>query len=532
MSTHSVLPSASDNELLVRTLTCMLAALPPADLGSCPPDTAVVRGESDFDAFAPSTLTGRSCWLKLLNHLARLLVREHEIVAALPKRSGADADVNIMVTTDYNTHRTEPVKESTTRAEASYPVTQNPQGVSRPRHQLQHPSSDDALAVLKTVDNITDLFEYLMLYSDVSFATHVASANILFNKIILTQGRSKRSSIALIQRYITFRSAPKMLCRFRSPSFKSLVGALSTLTLKDVSAAATYHIHVARPTPLTPKERTLVRTITGFNGFPRHICRNVIQESETRSRMRYTASSAWEYHQILLFTLRKTEESIAGLVESLVEGRPPTNSNIPTPSTTILAQLERAEKWTDLLHQIAHESSVFNYHVGGLEALLQHRLTGTVHESTDNDEDGGLSDIALDLDASTTQGSGQRAQQALWLVSSFQEAIHTIVKMLPKTPISLTFIEPYGERSMKMADWKYVLGRIFPRTTTGITKEQAIEALQDYGEVHRGKALLFTPLGSEKFVFRGTYHAESMLGILAYLSHHPHPHPHSAPLLP
>ena len=101
--------------------------------------------------------------------------------------------------------------------------------------------------------------------------------------------------------------------------------------------------------------------------------------------------------------------------------------------------------------------------MGELEALLQHRLTGTTHESTDNDEDGGLSDIALDLDASTTQGSGH---------------------------------------------------------------------LPDYGEVHRGKALLSTPLGSEKCVFRGTYHAESMLGILAYLSHHTHPHLHTVPGLP
>ena len=51
-------------------------------------------------------------------------------------------------------------------------------------------------------------------------------------------------------------------------------------------------------------------------------------------------------------------------------------------------------------------------------------------------------------------------------------------------------------------------------------------------EVHRGKAFIFTPLGSEKCVFRGTYHAESMLGILAYLSHHTHPHPQTVPILP
>ena len=116
-------------------------------------------------------------------------------------------------------------------------------------------------------------------------------------------------------------------------------------------------------------------------------------------------------------------------------------------------------------------------------------------------------------------------QQALWLVSSLQQAIHTIAKMLSKTPISLTFIEPYGERSTKMADWKYALGRIFPPTTTGITKEEAIEALRDYEEVHRGKAFLFTPSGSEKCLSRNL-----SCGVHArYISLPEPPYPPSSP---
>ena len=48
-----------------------------------------------------------------------------------------------------------------------------------------------------------------------------------------------------------------------------------------------------------------------------------------------------------------------------------------------------------------------------------------------------------------------------------------------------------------------------------ITNEQAISALQNYGERHARKSSLITPTGQEKCVFCGAYHAESTLGTLA-----------------
>ena len=72
----------------------------------------------------PDDTYGDTRWLKLLNQIAMLLVREHEIVAVLPKWSGQQAHVNIIVTTDSDSSEENCSLRSKDPPRAEYVVTQ------------------------------------------------------------------------------------------------------------------------------------------------------------------------------------------------------------------------------------------------------------------------------------------------------------------------------------------------------------------------------------------------------------------------
>lgn len=161
-------------------------------------------------------------------------------------------------------------------------------------------------------------------------------------------------------------------------------------------------------------------------------------------------------------------------------------------------------------------------------------------DKADVDTDGGLTDTALELTAAQT--ISRVAQQSLWLAVSYQQAAIAVThrRALPKTPISLTLWEPPASavnQNTHMELWRELISSMYPRrdagpeeiltsmkATTGkgiqhgnITAEEAIEALECYGEQHYGRVTLFTPNGEAKCRFRGAYHAECILGTMAYL---------------
>jgi len=120
--------------------------------------------------------------LKFLNQVALLLVREHEIVAVLPTRSGSQAHGNVTVTVDSNSD-SDPDENSTKEDSMhqaniektvplgnNYLVTRNPRNDSPPGRK----SNSDTMTVkvlrgLAKVTTIEDMYKYLIKYRYVPF---------------------------------------------------------------------------------------------------------------------------------------------------------------------------------------------------------------------------------------------------------------------------------------------------------------------------------------------------------------------------
>jgi len=558
-STHDTpTPSLSPHDLRIRTLTYILSALdsrhptsgtagltalqpnPVADNSDKPPDP---DDDSASDGTS-STSDGGTSLLKVLNQVALLLVREHEIVAVIPKRSGSDAHVNIMITTDsdsdrdaeedrpnghYPGHEDEGwdshSEEDTTPLEGAYFVTRNPRNHSG-HNTPTHSSALRALAVVGTPD---EMFTYLNEYPDVSFTTHVTSIELLLTKITPAHHLDPTMAKQLFQLYITFRAAPKMQRRFRSPALKPFFQAVRSLTQKEVTKAIAYN-SVEMMTD-DSRDLRLIGRILHHHSFPGE-CPYLFQRyGDFDGQADYNEETCWEYHQLFVYCLEMAAISISKLTSELK------SKSQAVAKDTLLD----AERWTNYLHKMVHCSPIFQAHVEALDDLISKKIKG--HDSPgpgDDDIDGGLSDAELEIRAA--QATSRVAQESLWLTVSYQQAMLIVMErtLVANTPISLTLWEPpapTNQRSTDMEPWESVIQSIYPSTSTTpdeisrtarnqtINASDAIEALKDYGHRNGGKATLFTPDGHQRCFFRGVYHAESMLGTLAYLSCHPTPEP-------
>lgn len=133
------LPNERQRDLRARTLSTLLSALRAVDpvsvknlfhssinprltatpeplAGDLDPDFGVdgmglATTANTSDEHAAGDKASR--WLKHLNCVARLLVREHETVAVLPKRSGPDAHLSMVVATDSSKHRSRHRRKTT-----------------------------------------------------------------------------------------------------------------------------------------------------------------------------------------------------------------------------------------------------------------------------------------------------------------------------------------------------------------------------------------------------------------------------------
>ena len=75
----------------------------------------------------------------------------------------------------------------------------------------------------------------------------------------------------------------------------------------------------------------LVKTVTNFEDLPKDQCPYLINQFNNGKIPQYTMSSAWQYHQVLLFTLSMVEKSLSAFTGSLVTAS--TRSITPCRST-------------------------------------------------------------------------------------------------------------------------------------------------------------------------------------------------------
>ncbi|KAF8439598.1 hypothetical protein BGX38DRAFT_1273267 [Terfezia claveryi] len=581
--------SLTTYDLRTRTLTYMLKALntqsniPSLNYESLQPNPVVASSENLLNpalGFSSSKYhtTVDSAWLKVLNQVAQLLVREHEIVAVLPKRSGPTAHVSLMVTTDSDSESDfegAASLTSSTLLETNYLIAQNP------RNDQSSKTLDptEALNALQRVSTMDSMLAYLNDHKHVSFSTHVSSVELLLNKII-SESHMESSYLTrckILRRYITFRAAPKMLRRFTAPAFQSFIQAVSTLTPEEVALAVSVNPPPGE-VPLSTKlpfDHALVTDIIYFKPFDRSSCPHILAQCQRAGGIvNYTRKTAWEFHQLLIFCLTQANKVLSVLRNQLKSDPPQAVTN---------RALSNAEKWMGYLQNMIHYSPIFKAHTHALESTISAKMKpqakadkirehnvepfnetdpGAQDETNgeadagdmegqgeeEYDADGGVSDTLLEITAAHAQD--QATQQSLWLAVSYQQAIDVIVgtRTLPKTPISMTLWEPPAaelRRSAEMESWRSVVRDLYPsdgnvesnnlpsggrpreRSTapfsvpTGpITAQEVENVLSNFGRRKGGKARLFASSSEQRIQFRGAYHAESMLGTLAYLSRH------------
>ncbi|KAF8422235.1 hypothetical protein EV426DRAFT_606640, partial [Tirmania nivea] len=577
-------------DLRTRTVTYMLSAIKATNSDSATtlePDPVLVKQEADLyptpggSQDVDSTYQYNADTLKFLNQVALLLVRDYEIVAVLPKRSGAQAHVNVMVTTDSDSDPDEPSTGEDSTHEANklasrvkYFVTRNPLNDSPPSKKSNASAIEaEVLSALEKVTTLKGMYEYLIKYRNVSFSAHVSSIEFLLNYIIAPKLQLKSDRKLLFERYITFRAAPKMHRWFKSLGFTSFLQALKSLSATEIKTSVAFYMQKWKimPTTLTTKREVheqLIPAILYFADFesPESKCPYLWEQYESNGSgadVVYTAESALEFHQVLIYSLEKAAEAVAEFTNSYKTG-------------SLLAHnddlLTVVEEWMQYIYAMVYDSAIFRVHVEALDgditdlmrnplplsnqlSLLESRAQKAKPLDSnmrypipeDEDNDGGLSDTAIEISAA--QAVSRAGQQSLWLAVSFQHAIGSVCQewALPKKPLSLTLFNPPVAKTpnTQMESWKNVVKGLFPAVddispatypeaqeddidieagiamrgdTLNITAEEVVETLEAYGKDHGGKSTLFLPDRESTIKFRGVYHAESILATMSYLS--------------
>jgi len=483
--------------------------------------------------------------LKLLNQVALLLVREHEVVGVLPKSYGPEAIVQLVVATGSDsdspdTHAgvgTGPdtfVSRAAKVDAAKYVIARN----SRKESAL----SDDCPDILQQLDAATtgqQLLGYLNTYRNVSFSSHLASIELLLNKIITSPPRQRLATRALFTRYITFRSVHKMCRRFNSPAFQSCLSAMHDVTKTQISAALRFDYqgrssdaHLAA-TP-TSKESLLIAETLFFRSFDRSTCPYLVAQLQAGEPLVYTPDTAFEFHQILLFVQKMAIDSVSQL--SLACKSTDTDCREESLTNTVL--------WMDKLHKLVQCSLIFKEHMDVLEYFVSNYhprrlspergpLATKPKFKEDNDQDNGPSDATIEI--SEAHATHRVTHKSLWLAVSYQEAIDFVTRSetLPGQSLKLTLWEPpvaIAQQTVEMDHWKDIIKSMYPADSEAasdhITWEEVIDTLRDYARQHSGRSKFFlcTPR------FPGCYHAEAMLATLVHLGvHHPGTAATSAP---
>ncbi|KAF8432623.1 hypothetical protein BGX38DRAFT_1225260 [Terfezia claveryi] len=513
--------------------------------GDTPDPTAV-------EAKEPGTDDKPSRWLQHLNCVARLLVREHEIVAVLPKRTGSDARFSMVFTTDSSSDAD---SDTGVIQQHDYVFSRNPRSTASPpatiRKRLDSLTdimvsvsiSDDPLEALGLVSTVGELDLYLYRHSHVPFATHVASIELLLNNIIRasnayqddTEGDEEELSShfilrqMLLMRYITLRSVGKMQRRFVSPAFQELLKVLRGLGPADMTTAIASHAGQASYT-FTDLEQDLFDSILylpefSIAEFPK------LREAITKSQpMASPVLISWEFHQLFL--------RILGLAQTTISTLYSVSATENTPFEEFTQQLSSAQKMMDHLNTLVHDSPFAKLHIQSLEPLIR------IPKATE----GGLDQDDATLELSGARQNQRLCREILYLMVTFQSSLDIVTgsKMLPKQKVRFSYFDALQESDEKEAgertalhDWRGVIKSIFPTQTVAassatstdaggvvngddapITAEEVIEAMASYGASRktRNTFILRTPPGNGGYRFLGCCHAEATLATMWSLS--------------
>ena len=513
-------------------------------------------------------------WLKLLNQVAQLLVREHEIVAVLTKRSGAAGSISLLFTADRSTDDDEDPLE--------YLVMRNPRRKPSPGPQsAEHPTES-----LHAIETKNDLLQYIYTHRKVPFRTHVQGVEILLNAVVdaaqtyhktpdgdateesenaLTQLTLRKE---LLDLYVTFYSIGKMHRRLHSTMLEQFYTAMTSMSRGTVHAAVEDSDPSEMPLAFTQLESAVYKGILADQGISRtgyHILRQIFSqtyqggkdstdannkttwkvpslfrwllrllghkassEHSASSRAEYPKGCAWEIHRLLVWVLNRARTSVDTL-STLSSSHSITLVSL----TKALGDIQESMAW---LHFMVHDSPMVRGHLKAIESTLFNamgpkRLRSKFADSPsaqDIDDDGGLADINVEIDLDRTSHHRRLGEECLWLLVQYQDAVRSLTAQaaIPTHNVTFTLLSQPAGSSPKTAlhDWKDVIAALYPPPSATVTSstnkyipcDEVITTLAEYGRDNPNPATHI--LRKQNHRFYGSWHAEAVLGTLRHLS--------------
>ncbi|RPB21245.1 hypothetical protein L211DRAFT_889995 [Terfezia boudieri ATCC MYA-4762] len=535
------LSSHRDRDLRMRTLTSLLAALSPLT-GALPnTDGPAVSGPVNIQQESTASKT----WAKVLNHVAQLLVREHEIVAVLPKRSGSTAHVSLLVTTDSSSD------DDDLLSDEGYLIARNP------RFNSPDPCPGNPLAKLVSVSSHHDLVLYLHKYRHVAYRNHVLGIECLFNAIVdayntymavlddedsnSTEGASPVGDGAAVEAYthlalrtdllnsfVTFYSIGKMHRRFHSMPFTMFHTAMKRMQQVQVEGAFGMASGLDKPSPFTKCEVYLFEALLrhhAANKYPGLLAK-LSSAHATSTVPLYTQDTTWDLHRLLLSSL----ESAKLAVDTLY-------AKISSPFSSFIdlsTSLSDVQQTMDRLHSLVHVSPSIARHMKYIETILSDAMDVNIYEpehsfSSELDTDDGVTDSIIEI--SLARKEKRVGEECLWLAVRYQTALEslTAIDSLPTDYVTFTLYEVSDKDTPnnEMHDWKDVIYSIYhPRESsagastgsTDISSQEAIKALEEWANLVENKVRATHILRSPRHKFYGSWHAEALLGTLRHVS--------------
>ncbi|KAF8419769.1 hypothetical protein EV426DRAFT_614761, partial [Tirmania nivea] len=473
-------------------------------------------------------------WLKLLNHIAQLLVREHETVAVLPKRSGPTAHVNLFVATDSSSDDEE--MESV----PGYIIARNA------RFDSPEPSPGNPAAKLAGIRSRQDMLQFFNTYRQVSYRNHVRCIEVLFNAVIdawstyttLLDDRDPRFTPASVQEarahfvlrknllklFVTFYSVGKMRRRFHSKPFALFRTGITGILQGQVEGAFGITSRPDETRSFTINEMSFFEALLaelGVSACP-GMSVTLSDARATHTLALYTKETAWDLHRILLFVLEKAQATIDNLYTRVTS-----TSTFPLNMSSTLLDAQYA---MSRLYFLVHHCPSVSTHMKSIESVLCDAMTRKPHVipfTSDLDQDDGITDTTIEI--SLAHKEKRVGEECLWLAVRYQTALESLTEedTLPTEHVTLTLCEVSAGNMSKreLHDWKSVMHSIYaPHTNSGDTSlhiscEEAIETLEEWATLDENRVIRATHiLRKSSHEFFGCWHAEAVLGTLRYLS--------------
>ncbi|KAF8421536.1 hypothetical protein BGX38DRAFT_1240068, partial [Terfezia claveryi] len=551
----SELVSDHDRDLRTRTLTSLLAALSPVtrSLSSNTADMTVTMSTSDgtFPSNNNSTQErtlrdSYQTWLKSLNHVAQLLVREHEIVAVIPQRTGPTARINLLVATDSSSDDDEHnlSDEDDKDSVAGYLITRNA------RFNSPSPSPGNPIRKLVDIRSHQGMLQYFNTYRHVSYRNHVLGIEVLFNGIVDAWGtytkvlddrdsrfttvsvQEARASLVLrrnlLKSFVTFYSLGKMHRRFHSAPLTGFNAGMAGMSQAQVEAGFERAFRPDDSRVFTDSEMSFFLTLLGeygANAYPGLSA--VVSEARAKGKLAsYRKETAWDLHRLLLLVIDKAQVTVDTLHKQIISA-----STLPLNISTNLSNVQYS---MNRLYFLVHHCPTISAHMKSIESLLAVTMapkpTDTMSSNSipapftgDLDQDGGATDATIEI--SLAYQAKRVGEECLWLAVRYQAALESLTQedALPTERVTLTLCDVSAEDSSKheLHDWKSVIRSIYPSDNPAddnISCSEAIKTLEEWARQVENRVRTTHMLRKSSHKFFGCWHAEAMLGTLRHLS--------------